>query len=84
MNSENGDKVVKAIISYLDRENIEKIAIIKTEFKGYSGDNPSLEIVIPEKGQVIFGDVSPDEVIEILERYLLKNDEILKFLEKNR
>ncbi|MGL4254509.1 MAG: hypothetical protein ACRDB2_03835 [Fusobacteriaceae bacterium] len=79
----NGEKVIETIISYLEKEKIDKVAVVKTEFNGYSGENPSLEVVIPEKGQVVFGNVSPEEILEILQRYLIKNDEILKFLEKN-
>lgn len=80
----NGKKVIEAIIAYLEKKNIDKVAVIETEFKGYSGENPSLEVVIPGKGQVIFGNVSPGDAVGILERYLIENDEILKFLEKNR
>ncbi|MGL4402942.1 MAG: hypothetical protein ACRCTS_04395 [Fusobacteriaceae bacterium] len=81
--SKNGEKVIETIVSYLEREKIDNVAVVKTEFKGYSGGNPSLEVVIPKKGQVVFGNVSPREAVEILQRYLIKNDEILKFLEKN-
>lgn len=81
---QNAERVIEIIISYLEKENIDKVAVVKSEFKGYSGENPSLEIAIPKKGQVIFGNVSPEEVVQILERYLIKNDEILKFLEKNK
>lgn len=83
-NRENGKEVIASIINYLEKNELENIALIKTEFRGYVGENPSLEVIIPGKGQVVFGNVGREEVLDILERYLIKNDEILKFLIKNR
>lgn len=78
----SGDKVIGTIIDYLERNHLDNVAVIKSEFRGYSGENPTVEIIIPNSGQVVFGNVSEGEVLDILERYLVENSEIIGFLKK--
>ena len=39
------DDLGVAIIEYIKREKIENVIVYQTEFKGYEGDKPTLEIV---------------------------------------
>lgn len=77
------DEVALEIIRYLKVNNIEDIAVILSEFKGYSGDKPTLELMIPNMGQVVFGNIDPKESIKLVEKYLIKTDEIAHFLIDN-
>lgn len=80
----NRDRVIETIIDYLEKNHLCNVAVVKNEFKGYSGEKPSVEIIIPNNGQIVFGNVSESEILDILKRYLIENDEIVRFLGKNR
>ena len=77
------DDLGVAIIEYIKREKIENVIVYQTEFKGYEGDKPTLEIVIPEKGSVVFGNMVEEEALKIVKRYCINTEEIIEFLVDN-
>lgn len=77
------DQVGIAIIDFIKEKKLDNVVVYQTEFLGYSGELPSLEIIIPDKGQVVFGNVTVEEGLNIVERYLLNTDEIAEFLVDN-
>ena len=80
---ENTNLVIKAIIDLIEGEEIENISLYKTEFLGYGGVFPSLEIIIPNKGNVTFGNVEPQEAVRLIKKYLKDTAEIEYFLTDN-
>jgi len=79
----NADLVIKSIADLIEIEDIENIALYKTEFLGYGGEFPNLEIIIPNKGSVNFGNVDSKEAIKLIKRYLKNTSEIEEFLVDN-
>ena len=79
----NADLVIKSIIDLMEIEDIENVALYKTEFLGYGGEFPSLEIIVPNKGNVVFGNVDSKEAIELIKKYLKDTSEIEEFLVDN-
>jgi len=79
----NADLVIKSIVDMIEVEDIENIALYKTEFLGYGGKFPSLEIIIPGKGNVVFGNTDSAEAIRLIKKYLKDTSEIEKFLVDN-
>ena len=79
----NADLVIESIADLIEVENIENIALYKTEFLGYGGKFPSLEIIIPNKGTVVFGNVDSKEAIKLIKKYLKDTSEIEEFLVDN-
>ncbi len=77
------DELSIAIIEKIKKDEIKDVVVYQTEFYGYEGDKPSLEIIIPEKGQVVFGNMDIKGALEIVERYLINTEEIEKFLVDN-
>jgi hypothetical protein len=77
------DEVSISIINYLKLHEIEDVAVIQSEFYGYSGSQPSLEIIIPKAGQVVFGNITPEIAIELTEKYILDTEKIKGFLINN-
>ena len=67
----------------MDGEEIENISLYKTEFLGYGGIFPSLEIIIPNKGNLVFGNVKPEEAVGLIKKYLKDTKEIESFLMDN-
>ena len=72
-----------AVIDYIRTNNIEDVAVVQSEFYGYSGDKPTIELAIPEMGQVVFGNVEPEEAIKLVEKYMINTEEIKHFLVDN-
>jgi len=77
------DEVAMAIIGFLKEEKIEGVAVYEKEFNGYSGDNPTMEILIHNSGNVIFGDMTPEKAVETASRYLKNLDEYKVFFTEN-
>ena|GEM_PF-2147701 len=71
------------IINYLKDNNIEDVAVFQNEFYGYSSEKPTIELVIPKMGQVIFGKVEPEEAVNLVEKYMVNTQEIAHFLVDN-
>ncbi|MCK5780565.1 MAG: hypothetical protein KAH04_06065 [Psychrilyobacter sp.] len=80
---ENTDIVIKTIVDLMEEKDIENIGLYKTEFFGYGGVFPSLEIEIPTKGKVIFGNVDSEEAKRLVEKYIVDTSEIEMFLTDN-
>lgn len=72
-----------AIIEYIKNKKIENIIVYQSRFYGYEGDKPSLEIIIPEKGSVVFGNVDVETGLKLVEKYTLNTHEIIEFLTDN-
>lgn len=77
------DELGIAIIEKIKKDRIENVVVYQTEFYGYEGDKPTLEIIIPGKGQVVFGNIDIKGALEIVEKYLINTEEIEKFLVDN-
>ena len=72
-----------AIIEYIKEKDVKNVIVYQTKFYGYEGDMPSLEIVIPEKGSVVFGNVKVEEGLKLIEKYVINTHEIVDFLVDN-
>jgi hypothetical protein len=77
------DQLGIAIIDFVREKELKGVVVYQTEFFGYSGDLPSVEIIVPGKGQVVFGNVEVEEGKNIVEKYLLNTKEIAEFLVDN-
>ena len=72
-----------AIIEYIKEKDVKNVIVYQTKFYGYEGDMPSLEIVIPEKGSVVFGNVQVEAGLKLVEKYVINTHEIVEFLVDN-
>lgn len=77
------EKLGVAIIEYIKKNNVENVIVYQNEFLGYEGDKPTLEIVIPEKGAVVFGNVELEEGLRLIEKYVIHTEDIIEFLVDN-
>ncbi len=71
------------IVNYLKENGIEDVAVFQNEFYGYSSEKPTIELVIPKMGQVVFGKVEPEEAVKLVEKYMVNTEEISHFLVDN-
>lgn len=65
------------------RENIENIVVYLSDFRGYEGDKPSLEIIVPHKGKVVFGNVDINEAERVVLDYLKNTEKLEGFMTDN-
>ena len=72
-----------AIIEYIKKLDIKDVVVYQREFFGYEGDSPTLEIVIPEKGAVVFGNMNVQKGLELVDKYVINTHEIIDFLVDN-
>ncbi|GLI55836.1 hypothetical protein PM10SUCC1_13500 [Propionigenium maris DSM 9537] len=77
------DEVSLAVIRYIKEKGIEDVAVVQSEFYGYSGDKPIIELAIPKMGQVVFGNMEPGEAVKLVEKYMVNTQEIAHFLVDN-
>lgn len=77
------DEVSISVIDYLKIHAIEDVAVIQSEFYGYSGNQPSLEIIIPKSGQIVFGNMTPDKAVKLVKEYILDAEKIKTILVDN-
>ena len=77
------EKLGIAIIEYIKLKKIENVIVYQREFYGYEGDEPTLEIVIPEKGAVVFGKIDVEKGLKLVDKYVINTSEIIDFLVDN-
>jgi fructose-bisphosphate aldolase class 1 len=77
------EKLGVAIIEYIKLKKIENVIVYQREFYGYEGDEPTLEIVIPEKGAVVFGKIDVEKGLKLVDKYVINTSEIIDFLVDN-
>lgn len=64
------DQLATEVIEHIKKRNYENVAVFLGEFKGYDTEKPTMEIRIPNTGNVVFGNLEPLEATEIIDRYL--------------
>ena len=77
------EKLGVAIIEYIKLKEIKNVIVYQREFVEYEGDTPTLEIVIPEKGAVVFGNVDVEYGLKLIDKYVINTHEIIEFLVDN-
>ena len=77
------EKLGVAIIEYIKLKEIKNVIVYQREFVGYESDTPTLEIVIPEKGAVVFGNVDVEYGLKLIDKYVINTHEIIDFLVDN-
>ena len=77
------EKLGVAIIEYIKEKEIKNVIVYQREFVGYEGGTPTLEIVIPEKGAVVFGNVDVEYGLKLIDKYVINTHEIIEFLVDN-
>jgi hypothetical protein len=77
------DEVGISIVEMVKREKIENVCVYLSDFRGYEGDKPSLEIIVPNKGKVVFGNVDTVEAEKLVLTYLTDTEKLTSFMTDN-
>lgn len=77
------DEVGLTIVEMVKREKIENVVVYLSDFRGYEGDKPSLEIIVPNKGKVVFGNVDVKEAERVVFNYLKDITKLEEFMTNN-
>lgn len=72
-----------AIIEYIKKKDIKNVIVYQREFYGYEGDKPTVEILIPDAGSVMFGNMNVEEGLKLIDKYVVNTHEIIGFLIDN-
>ncbi|MFN2396398.1 MAG: ferredoxin [Bacteroidales bacterium] len=68
-------QVMEFLMEELDKRNVDAI-VTQTGDMGYSYAEPTVEVTVPGKEPVVFGDVDQKKADDIIEKYI-KNGELL-------
>ena len=77
------EKLGVAIIEYIKKKEIKDVVVYQREFYGYEGDKPTVEILIPDAGSVMFGNMNVEEGLKLIDKYVVNTHEIIGFLVDN-
>ena len=69
-------QVMEFFIEELEKRNIESV-VTQTGCMGYCYAEPTIEVKLPNKDAVVFGDVDSKRADEIIEKYI-KNGELIE------
>ncbi len=69
-------ETMEQFIEKMNKENVENAVVTQTGCMGYCHSEPTVEVTIPGKEAVVFGNVDKDKVEEIVEKYI-KNGELV-------
>ncbi|MBN2693734.1 (2Fe-2S) ferredoxin domain-containing protein [bacterium] len=62
--------IMNSFIDELKKEKIENVVVTQTGCMGYCHSEPTVEITLPGKEGIIFGNVDEKKVKELIERYI--------------
>ena len=69
-------EVMAEFINVLKQENIDAV-VTQTGCMGYCNAEPTIEIKLPGKEPIVYGDVTPSRVPDIIEKYI-RNGELVE------
>ncbi len=64
-------EVMNHIIDECSKRNIDNVVVTQTGCMGYCYAEPTIEVIMPGKDGVVFGDVDKDKADEIISEYIL-------------
>jgi NADP-reducing hydrogenase subunit HndB len=65
--------IMNFLLDELERQTIESV-VSQTGCMGYCYAEPTIEVTLPGKDPVVFGDVDKFRATEIIEKYILHNE----------
>lgn len=65
--------VLNCFVEELDKRSIDAI-VTQTDCLGYCNAEPTVEICLPDHEAIVFGFVDSKKVVEIIEKYIIKNE----------
>lgn len=66
-------EVMARFFTELGARNVDAI-VTQSGCMGYCNAEPTVEITLPNKEAVVFGDITPERVAELIDRYVLKGE----------
>ncbi len=63
-------KVMDAIIEESNKNGLKNVVVTQTGCMGLCHSEPTIEVTLPQKEPVIFGNVDKEKVVEIVEQYI--------------
>lgn len=60
-------------ISELGERRIDAV-VTQSGCMGYCNAEPTVEITLPDKEPVVFGDVTPERAVELIDKYVLRGE----------
>jgi len=69
-------EIMDFIIEDTNKEGIDNVVVTQTGCMGYCYAEPTIEVTLPGKDPVVFGDVTEEKAKEIVDKYL-KNGELV-------
>lgn len=77
--SSGARETLNKFIEEIDKENLENVKVTSVGCIGYCHSEPTVQINIPGKESVLYGNVKKDKVTEIVSKHL-KNGEVIEEL----
>ncbi|NLJ88671.1 MAG: (2Fe-2S) ferredoxin domain-containing protein [Epulopiscium sp.] len=68
--------VMNTLVDEVTNRRLDNVVISQTGCMGYCYAEPTIEVTIPGKDPVVFGEVNKERAVEILEKYII-NGELL-------
>lgn len=66
-------EVMARLLDELDARNIDAV-VTQTGCMGYCNAEPTVEITLPGCDPVVFGDITPQRVPELIDKYILRQE----------
>ncbi len=67
-------EIMDFIIEDTHKEGIENVVVTQTGCMGYCYAEPTIEVTLPGKEPVVFGDVTEEKAKEIIDKYMKNGD----------
>lgn len=67
-------EIMDFIIEDTNKEGIENVVVTQTGCMGYCYAEPTIEVTLPGKEPVVFGDVTEEKAKEIIDKYMKNGD----------
>lgn len=67
-------EIMDFIIEDSAKEGIENVVVTQTGCMGYCYAEPTIEVTLPGKEPVVFGDVTEEKAKEIIDKYMKNGD----------
>ena len=66
--------VMNTLVDEVTNRRLDNVVISQTGCMGYCYAEPTIEVTIPGKDPVVFGEVNKERAVEILEKYIINGN----------
>ena len=75
--------VCDAVVEDLSKRRLPKVRVYRSDCQGLCDYEPTVEVYVPGKPKVVYGKMTPEKALEVMEKHVAGGKPVEKYLVEN-